>query len=104
MSQSHPRPVRGGPATRRPTGTLLAELGALVVGALGVAASFYAPWFADRFPDAPAVPAAAGFTTLTLALFVWFRRAQQASMRAAVGLAMAYAAMATAALWLWLGR
>jgi len=98
MSHSHPRPSPAG--LRRPP-----QSGARIAGAAGlvVAALVAAPWLARRLTGWPAAPALAAFVALTCSLYVWFRQVQQTSQRAAVGLSLAYAALAAGAIWLWTG-
>jgi FtsH-binding integral membrane protein len=73
-------------------------------GALVFAALVLAPWAAGRLARSPLAPAAAAFVTLVAALYFWFRRVQRTRARVAAALALAYAALAGAVLWVWFAR
>ena len=101
MSQSHPRRPRAAAraARTRATGSLLAGMGAIVLAALVLP-----PWLASRLSDRPHAPALAVAVALPPALYLWFRRAQQASRSTAATMAVLYAALAAGVLWLWAAR
>lgn len=101
MSQSHPRRPRAARAAARAraSGSLLAGAGALVLAALVLP-----PWLASRLTDRPYAPALAVLVALPPALYLWFRRAQQAARPTAATMALLYAALAAAVLWLWGAR
>jgi hypothetical protein len=99
VSNSRRRMTRA--ARQRPAiaGSLLVGAGALLLAALVLA-----PWLAGRLSRRPYAPAVAVFVALVPAAYFWFRRVQRAKPQVALGLALAYAALAAGVLWVWNAR
>lgn len=98
MSQTHPRPSHARREARSASGSVLAALALLLIGA-----AIAAPWLAGRLFAWEHAPVAAIFVALLPALYLWFRVGQQARRGIALVTAAAYAALAAAVLWLWRG-